>query len=160
MRRNLFQTVTAISATRKRHRRNRSPSLRVPVLSITSIKGIDSGHYTSICQTQHSRNWFNYDNDLVSVSKFLKMKQKDRVLENHTRMATMLFYVSTELQIGNGSQVPIAYLTNDANERGSSQPTTNPAMATGQQQNWLEKILTREEMDLRNVCPHSTISTI
>jgi hypothetical protein len=98
-------------------------------------------------------------------------------------MATMLFYVSTELQIGNGSQVPIAYLTNDANERGSSQPTTNPAirvrdltndanergssqpttnpaMATGQQQNWLEKILTREEMDLRNVCPHSTISTI
>ena len=91
-------------------------------------RGIDWFHYTSICKTQHSRNWFKYDNESVSVSKFLNMKQKDRVLKNHTRTATMLFYVSTELQKGNGSQVPIAYLTNDANERGSSQPTTNPAM--------------------------------
>ena len=37
-------------------------------------RGPDHGHYTSICQSQRSRsrNWFNYNDDSVSISKFNK----------------------------------------------------------------------------------------
>lgn len=59
-------------------------------------KNSDTGHYTSICQTQHSRNWFKYDNESVSVSRFVNIKQNNKVLKPHTKTATMLFYVSTE----------------------------------------------------------------
>ena len=77
--------------------------------------GSDHGHYTSICQSQHSRNWFDYNDDSVSISKFTNMKQKDRVLKVHTKMATILFYVSKELQTHNGSRVPID-LQNDTDD--------------------------------------------
>ena len=59
-------------------------------------RGIDWFHYTSICKTQHSRNWFKYDNESVSVSRFVDIKQNNKVLKPHTKTATMLFYVSTE----------------------------------------------------------------
>ena len=59
-------------------------------------RGIDRFHYTSICKTQHSRNWFKYDNESVSVSRFVDIKQNNKVLKPHTKTATMLFYVSTE----------------------------------------------------------------
>ena len=44
------------------------------------------------------------------------MKQKDRVLKVHTIMATILFYVSKELQTHNGSQVPSIDLLNDTDD--------------------------------------------
>jgi len=84
--------------------------------------GPEHGHYTSICQSQHPRNWFDYNDDSVSISKFTNMKQKERVLKVHTKTATILFYVSKELQTHNGSQVPPIDLLNDtdnyANDTG------------------------------------------
>ncbi len=57
--------------------------------------GIDTGHYTSICQSLRSQShrWFKYDDHHVSISKFTNMKN-DRVLKGHTKSATILFYVS------------------------------------------------------------------
>ena len=71
-------------------------------------RGPDHGHYTSICQSQRSqsRNWFNYNDDKVSISKFINIKQKDRVLRAHTKMANFLFYVSGSLQTRIGSRGP------------------------------------------------------
>jgi hypothetical protein len=71
-------------------------------------RGPDHGHYTSICQSQHSQscNWFNYYDDSVSISKFTSVKN-DRVLKSHTKMATILFYVSGALQTRIGSRGPI-----------------------------------------------------
>ncbi len=69
-------------------------------------RGPDHGHYMSICQSQRSqsRNWFNYNDDKVSISKLTNIKQKDRVLKAHTKTATILFYVSGELQTRIGSR--------------------------------------------------------
>ncbi len=78
--------------------------------------GPDHGHYTSICQSQHSRDWFDYDDDSVSKTKFINMKQKDRVLKLHTRTATILFYVSKNLQTHNESQVLIDLQNNDTED--------------------------------------------
>ncbi len=87
--------------------------------------GPEHGHYTSICQSQHSRNWFNYNDDSVSISKFTNMKQRDRVLKAHTKTANILFYVSGELQTHNGSQVPIdlQYDTTDDTGEGGGEMT-------------------------------------
>jgi len=92
--------------------------------------GSDHGHYTSFCQSQHSRNWFDYNDDSVSISKFTNMKQKDRVLKVHTKTATILFYVSKELQTHNRSQVPIDLqndtddYANDTGEEGGEDGTS------------------------------------
>ena len=65
--------------------------------------GTETGHYTSICQSLRSQShrWFKYDDHQVSISKFTNMKN-DRVLKGHTKSATILFYVSKELQTHNG----------------------------------------------------------
>jgi ubiquitin C-terminal hydrolase len=66
-------------------------------------RGTDSGHYTSICHSLRSQShrWFYYDDDRVSISRFTSLKN-DRVLKPHTKSATVLFYVSGELQTRNG----------------------------------------------------------
>ena len=55
-------------------------------------RGPDHGHYTLICQSQRSQscNWFNYNDDSVSISKFTSVKN-DRVLKSHTKTATILY---------------------------------------------------------------------
>ncbi len=65
--------------------------------------GTDSGHYTSICHSLQSQShrWFNYDDHEVSISRFTSLKN-DRVLKEHTRSATVLFYISGELRSHNG----------------------------------------------------------
>jgi ubiquitin C-terminal hydrolase len=76
----------------------------------------ETGHYTSICHSlrSQSRRWFNYDDHQVSISKFTSMKN-DRVLKDHTRSATILFYVSGEFQTHNGHvgkmRVPVHHLS-------------------------------------------------
>jgi hypothetical protein len=68
--------------------------------------GTETGHYTSICHSLQSQSniWFNYDDDKVSISKFINMKN-GKVLKGRTKSATILFYVSDELQTHNGQDV-------------------------------------------------------
>ena len=77
--------------------------------------GTETGHYTSICHSLQSQahRWFNYDDHDVSVSRFTNMKN-DKVLKPHTKSATILFYVSKELQTHNGQAV--IDIQNDASE--------------------------------------------
>jgi hypothetical protein len=73
-----------------------------------------NGHNTSICKSQRSQshNWFNYNDDKVTPSKFTSVKN-DRVLKHHTKMANILFYVSGRLQTHIGSRGPIVDLQDD-----------------------------------------------
>jgi ubiquitin C-terminal hydrolase len=77
--------------------------------------GPDHGHYTSICKSQRSQShkWFNYNDDSVSIAKFTNMKN-DRVLKKHTKMPTILFYVSGALQTRIGSWGRIIDLQDDS----------------------------------------------
>ncbi len=61
----------------------------------------DSGHYMAISRSQdlQSHEWFIYDDDRVSPSKFTNIQKKHAVvLKFHTKTATILFYVSPSLE--------------------------------------------------------------
>ena len=57
----------------------------------------DHGHYTSICHSQRSPNWYRYDDDKVTYEQFVKKQPKDEVLKRHTRTASILFYESENI---------------------------------------------------------------
>jgi len=60
-----------------------------------------SGHYTAICRSQdlQSHEWFTYNDDRVSPSKFTNMQKKHAmVLRGHMKTATILFYVSPSIE--------------------------------------------------------------
>jgi hypothetical protein len=54
-------------------------------------------HYTSICHSQRSPNWYRYDDDKVTYEQFVKKQPKDEVLKRLTRTATILFYESEDI---------------------------------------------------------------
>jgi len=70
-----------------------------------------SGHYTAICRSRvlQSPEWFMYDDDRVSSSKFTNMKKHATVLKGHMKTATILFYVSPsiETRIKNGKTIDL-----------------------------------------------------
>ena len=82
--------------------------------------GPDHGHYTSICQSQQSQScsWFNYNDHEVSFSNFTN-KWNDKALKAHTKMATILFYVSGALQTRIRSRSAIVDLQDDTTSYSS-----------------------------------------
>jgi len=71
-----------------------------------------SGHYMAICRGRdlQSPEWFMYNDDRVSPSKFTKMQKKHAmVLRGHMKTATILFYVSPsiETRIKNGKTIDL-----------------------------------------------------
>jgi ubiquitin C-terminal hydrolase len=72
--------------------------------------GHEHGHYTSICHSQRSHDWYLYDDEHVSYIRFVNKLKKDRVLKQHTKTATILFY---ELQTHDGSEDIIDLQSND-----------------------------------------------
>jgi len=60
-----------------------------------------SGHYTAISRSRdlQSHEWFVFNDDRVSLSKFTNMQKKHVVvLKCHMKTATILFYVSPSLE--------------------------------------------------------------
>jgi len=60
-----------------------------------------SGHYTAICRGQdlQSHEWFMYNDDKVSPSRFTNMQKKHAtVLKCRMKTATILFYVSPSIE--------------------------------------------------------------
>ena len=60
-----------------------------------------SGHYTAISRSRdlQSHEWFVFNDDRVSLSKFANMQKKHAVvLKCHMKTATILFYVSPSLE--------------------------------------------------------------
>ena len=60
-----------------------------------------SGHYTAISRSRdlQSHEWFVFNDDRVSLSKFANMQKKHVVvLKCHMKTATILFYVSPSLE--------------------------------------------------------------
>ncbi len=88
-------------------------------------KGVDHGHYTSICQSQRSQSgiWFNYNDDIVSHTQFHN-KQNDNVLRLHMRSPTILFYVNGAVRTHNeiiGNRDLIVDIEDDAASSSSSE---------------------------------------
>jgi hypothetical protein len=85
----------------------------------------DGGHYTAIVRSQdlQSQEWFMYDDDRVSTSKFTnKQKKHTMVLKNHMKTATILFYVcpSLKTRIKNAKTIDLIELEKDM-ERSDSE---------------------------------------
>jgi len=60
-----------------------------------------NGHYTAISRSQNlqSQEWFMYDDDIVSKSKFTKTHKKHTVVKkSYMKTATILFYVSPSIE--------------------------------------------------------------
>jgi hypothetical protein len=59
-----------------------------------------SGHFTAICRSQNlqSHEWFMYDDERVSPSKFTNTKKHATVLTCHMKTAYILFYVSPSIE--------------------------------------------------------------
>ena len=64
-----------------------------------------SGHYTAICRSQNlqSHEWFMYNDERVSPSKFTNMKKPGTVLTNRMKTAYILFYVSPSFETRNAN---------------------------------------------------------
>ena len=61
-----------------------------------------SGHYSAISRSRdlQSHEWFMYNDDRVSPSKFTNMQKKHAVvLKCHLKTATILFYVSPVIMV-------------------------------------------------------------
>jgi hypothetical protein len=59
------------------------------------------GHYTAISRSRNlqSQEWFMYDDDRVSSSKFTKMHKKHiMVKKSYMKTATILFYISPSIE--------------------------------------------------------------
>ena len=60
-----------------------------------------NGHYTAISRSRNlqSQEWFMYDDDRVSSSKFTKTHKKHiMVKKSYTKTATILFYISPSIE--------------------------------------------------------------
>ena len=60
-----------------------------------------NGHYTAISRSRNlqSQEWFMYDDDIVSKSKFTKTHKKHTVVKkSYMKTATILFYVSPSIE--------------------------------------------------------------
>ena len=60
-----------------------------------------NGHYTAISRSRNlqSQEWFMYDDDRVSSSKFTKMHKKNTMVKkSYMKTATILFYVSPSIE--------------------------------------------------------------
>jgi ubiquitin C-terminal hydrolase len=79
--------------------------------------GHEHGHYTSICHSQRSHDWYLYDDERVSHTQFVKKQQKGIVLKRYTKTAFILFY---ELQTHDGSEDIIDLQSNDTDGSGES----------------------------------------
>jgi hypothetical protein len=78
----------------------------------------DGGHYMAIVRSQdlQSQEWFLFDDDIVSTSKFTnKQKKHTMVLKKHMKTATILFYVSpsVETRIKNAKTIDLMEVEKD-----------------------------------------------
>ena len=84
----------------------------------------DGGHYTAIVRSKdlQSQEWFMYDDDTVSTSKFTnKQKKHTMVLKNHMKTATILFYVcpSLKTRIKNAKTIDLIEVEKDTERTNS-----------------------------------------
>ena len=64
-----------------------------------------SGHFTAICRSKNlqSHQWFMYDDQNVSPSKFTNMKKPSTMLTCRMKTAYILFYVSPSFETRNAN---------------------------------------------------------
>ena len=83
-----------------------------------------SGHFTAICRSKNlqSHEWFMYDDQNVSPSKFTNMKKPGTVLTCHMKTAYILYYISPsiETRIKNAKTVDLMEVEKGQKQSGLS----------------------------------------